>query len=383
MHILFFSHYLGTPTTTFIHNDFVNIGSTPNFKASYLCFNYQNKGQNKFTNVIEIPLQRSNFETKLRWKLELYQLYLDFKNKAFGKRATKAIQAIQPDIIHCHFGYEALSLLENCYNVNQQYIVQFHGYDASQKLKCGSYLRKLKKYSVCNNVHFITVSEYMKNELLQAGITPVNTIKVLYCGVDTDFFTAVATPKTTLLPYTFLQVSGITLKKGHIYTLQAFKLFQEQNITIPAKLILAGKDFMHRQIHNYATQHNLLHNVEFVDEVNPAQVKELMQQANCFVHHSVTSAQNDKEGIPTVLMEAMAMNLPVISTLHAGIPELITDKVNGLLVPEKNIDNYAKAMQAMVVGQYNFAPRESILPKFSSAYHTQALIKLYSRISNS
>ncbi|MEQ1733538.1 MAG: glycosyltransferase family 4 protein [Bacteroidia bacterium] len=217
----------------------------------------------------------------------------------------------------------------------------------------------------------------MKQELLAVGITAINAIKVVYCGINTDFFSPTNNIKTTT-PYTFLQVSGLTAKKGHTYTLQAFAKFQQRNPTLLAKLIIAGKDFLNGAVHSFAKENNLLHNVEFIGEVNAEQIKTLMQQANCFVHHSVTSIQNDKEGIPTVLMEAMAMDLPVISSLHAGIPELITDKQNGLLVPEKDIDAYVNAMQAMATEQYNFTPRASMLDKFSLTNHIHTLTQLYS-----
>lgn len=380
MNILFFSHYLGTATTTFIHNDFVNVGNTPNFTASYLCLKYENKNKNNFTSVFELPLQRSDFEMKIRWKLELYNLYLGFKNKAFGIQANEILQKTKPAIIHCNFGYEALTLLENCYNTKQEYVVHFHGYDASQKLKCKAYVNYLKKYAAYSNVHFLAVSNFMKNELLATGIKPYNVIEIIYYGVNTNFFSPNATP-ANISPYTFLQVSGITPKKGHIYTLQAFNIFQQQNPTLPTKLIIAGKDFMHGAVHNFATNNNLMRNVEFIGEVSPTEIKQLMQNANCFVHHSITSVQNDKEGVPNTIIEAMAMNLPVIATLHAGIPELVTNTVNGLLVPEKDIEAYSKAMQAMATGQHHFSPRESILPKFSSVYHTQQLINLYNSIA--
>jgi colanic acid/amylovoran biosynthesis glycosyltransferase len=69
-----------------------------------------------------------------------------------------------------------------------------------------------------------------------------------------------------------------------------------------------------------------------------AEIAELMRGSDIFLAPSVTSSDGEIEGIPVVLMEAMARGIPVISTWHAGIPELVQDGVSGYLVPERNVE---------------------------------------------
>jgi colanic acid/amylovoran biosynthesis glycosyltransferase len=66
-------------------------------------------------------------------------------------------------------------------------------------------------------------------------------------------------------------------------------------------------------------------------------VIEILESSHIFMLPSVTAANGDQEGLPVALMEAMAMGLPVLSTLHSGIPELVEDGLSGLLVPEKDV----------------------------------------------
>lgn len=66
------------------------------------------------------------------------------------------------------------------------------------------------------------------------------------------------------------------------------------------------------------------------------EVKAMLDDADVFLLPSVTGADGDMEGIPVALMEAMAVGIPVVSTLHSGIPELITSEYSGWLVPENN-----------------------------------------------
>lgn len=68
------------------------------------------------------------------------------------------------------------------------------------------------------------------------------------------------------------------------------------------------------------------------------QVIEILDKAHILLAPSVTDKNGDQEGIPVVLMEAMAMGLPLVSTQHSGIPELIKNGVSGFLVPERNVE---------------------------------------------
>jgi colanic acid/amylovoran biosynthesis glycosyltransferase len=63
-----------------------------------------------------------------------------------------------------------------------------------------------------------------------------------------------------------------------------------------------------------------------------------MSESDIFLAPSVTSLNGDQEGIPVVLMEALASGMPVISTYHSGIPELIEDGKSGFLTPERDVD---------------------------------------------
>ena len=73
-------------------------------------------------------------------------------------------------------------------------------------------------------------------------------------------------------------------------------------------------------------------------------VKQLLEESHVMVAPSLTSDGGDQEGIPNAIKEAMATGLPVISTFHSGIPELVADGVSGLLVPERDAASLADAL---------------------------------------
>ena len=93
---------------------------------------------------------------------------------------------------------------------------------------------------------------------------------------------------------------------------------------------------------------NLNENVSLLGWIRQDEVLNLMDEADILIAPSVTSIENDQEGIPVVLIEAMAKGLPVLSTYHSGIPEIVIDGVNGLLVGERDSDALAEQLLYLV-----------------------------------
>jgi len=112
-----------------------------------------------------------------------------------------------------------------------------------------------------------------------------------------------------------------------------------------------------------------------------ARVLDLMRGADCLALPSVTAADGDEEGIPVTLMEAMAAGLPVVSTDHAGIPELVTDGLTGLLVPERDVSGLAAALERLIT-EPDIGPRlgararEHVAAAFNAETQNRALFDL-------
>jgi colanic acid/amylovoran biosynthesis glycosyltransferase len=105
---------------------------------------------------------------------------------------------------------------------------------------------------------------------------------------------------------------------------------------------IAGDGPLRSDLESQVRESGLSDMVEFLGWKNSEGVAQLMAESDIFVQTSTTSSTGDKEGTPTVLLEAQARGLPVISTWHAGIPEIIDNCSSGLLVPERD----SKAIKA-------------------------------------
>ena len=89
--------------------------------------------------------------------------------------------------------------------------------------------------------------------------------------------------------------------------------------------------------------------VRFTGGLPHARVQAELDAAHVFVLPSVTASDGDMEGVPVALMEAMAAGLPVLSTTHSGIPELIEHDASGLLAPERDPQQLAANMRALAL----------------------------------
>jgi colanic acid/amylovoran biosynthesis glycosyltransferase len=112
--------------------------------------------------------------------------------------------------------------------------------------------------------------------------------------------------------------------------------------------------------------------VTFLGAVDYSVVEREMGLADILVQHSVTAEHGETEGLPVAFCEAMAHQLPIVSTRHAGIPEVVEDGVTGRLVPEKDIESMASAMRDLALDanlrrRFGEQGRRVVEQKFSMA----------------
>ena len=161
-------------------------------------------------------------------------------------------------------------------------------------------------------------------------------VEVVRCGLAKSRFAAPATPPSDAP--VFLSVGRFSPEKGHFVLLDAFA---EVHARIPeARLVLAGDGPMRAQIEARIAKFGLAKSVRLAGWVTSDQVQQELQGARALVHPSFT------EGLPVVIMEAMAGRRPVISTYIAGIPELVRDGETGWLVPAGQVAPLVEAMCA-------------------------------------
>lgn len=160
-------------------------------------------------------------------------------------------------------------------------------------------------------------------------------VHVVHCGLADSAFEHAPTPVPA--QPTFLSVGRFSPEKGHLVLLEAFSKLRETHPE--ARLVLAGDGPMRKEIEARVEREGLGNAVRITGWVTSDQVREELRGARALVHPSFI------EGLPVVIMEAMAEYRPVISTYISGIPELVQSGKNGWLVPAGQAEELAQALQ--------------------------------------
>lgn len=186
----------------------------------------------------------------------------------------------------------------------------------------------------------VAVSSYCRSQILR--VLPYqewHKLKVVHCGLDADYFA----DKDLPLPDapTYLCVGRLSPEKGHLLLLDAFSAVHAEHPE--ARLILAGDgDAMREAIEARIAELGLQEVVEITGWIDADQVKAELARATTLVQPSLI------EGLPVVIMEAMARKRTVISTFIAGIPELVLPNETGWLVPAGEVGALTDAMMQVV-----------------------------------
>ena len=251
-----------------------------------------------------------------------------------------AFRRAQADVVLAQYGTHGIRILKACRRAAVPLVVHFHGADASRhkilRRHAAAYRRMFTQAAAV-----IAVSRAMERQLLSLGC-PSGKLIYCPCGVDCDAFVA-ARPLTA--PPQFLGVGRMVEKKGPNLTLMAFARVLEQRPD--ARLRIIGDGELLDTCRDLAASLAIDHAVVFLGLQSHDVVRQEMQHARAFVQHSVTAADGDSEGTPVSILEAGAAGLPVVSTRHAGIPDVVVERKTGLLVEERSVDEMAQHMLAL------------------------------------
>jgi len=182
-------------------------------------------------------------------------------------------------------------------------------------------------------------------------------VHVVHCGLDRGFHAVAAVPPPTRPR--LVCVGRLCEQKGQLLLLQAAHALRRRGVDI--ELVLAGDGEMRAEVESRIASLGLAPRVRVTGWIDEAQVRDEILAARALVLASFA------EGLPVVVMEAMALRRPVVTTYVAGIPELVRDGENGWLFPAGDVDALAAAMEACL------ATPPDRLARMGEAAHRRAL----------
>lgn len=171
-------------------------------------------------------------------------------------------------------------------------------------------------------------------------------IHIVHCGLSLKAFAPPASKPENEVPV-LLFVAQLAERKGAPFLVEACRILEERGMSFHC-IIVGGGEVEKAQLERLVARYGLQKHVSLTGALPQEEVRTHFERADVFVLPCITAQNGDMDGIPVALMEAMAMEVPTVSTYVSGIPELIEHGASGLLVQEKDAVALADALQQLL-----------------------------------
>ena len=334
--ILIVSPHKVALTETFINSHIERLDANKFYLYGY-DLNYRD-GNDK--SLADFYKDKPNFFSRFK---SLLPHYLYYKLEQHRKRQnsnenliSRYIRENKIDLVLAEYGIAGSYIAPICKVLNIPLLVHFHGYDASRYDILESYKTGYQlMFQTAQRI--IVVSKAMAKALESLGC-PKNKLVLNTYGPHPDFTKTTVNYGSNYL----ISVGRQTFKKAPYLLLLAFKKVIGQNPELRLKIIGDGE--LYGITKNMIKSLGLEKQVFLLGGLERPEIIKQMKTAFVFVQHSIVAHNGDSEGTPVGIIEAMAAGLPVVSTKHAGIPDVVKHKNTGYLVEENDVNEMAKYM---------------------------------------
>jgi glycosyltransferase involved in cell wall biosynthesis len=232
----------------------------------------------------------------------------------------------------------------------------------------------------------ITCTEYNRSFLSQLCPESKDKIFLNYHGVDVQKFSVDANERLSTYAadvegkkgkFHFLSIGRLVESKGYETLIDAYALLRRNGVDYES--VIVGSGPLRKSLQKRIYAYGLNDMVKLRTEMPQDQLRDLYRKAFVFVMASIVARNGDRDGIPNVLFEAMAMSVPVIVTSISGIPEAVTHRRTGLVVPPKDPQHLADAITELMqdpalARKLGRQGRSEIESRFHADVHMQQLI---------
>jgi colanic acid/amylovoran biosynthesis glycosyltransferase len=282
--------------------------------------------------------------------------------------------------IHAHYAYHSASAARVAASLaGIGYSFTAHANDIYRS--CWQMREKIESAVFCATCTGYN-AEYLREHYAQS--CPDRVIKV-YHGIDLEHFKC--RPRNRALPgqapFRILSVGRLREKKGFAFLIEACALLKNRGFPIKATIVGEGPD--RETLETLIAKEGLNSIVRLTGSIPHREVRKLLEDADVFVLPCIIASDGSRDGIPNVILEAMAMRLPVVSTTVSAIPEAVEHGSTGLLVEPDNASALAEALSGLASApderiRMGEAGREKVARDFDLTINTGALVSLFRNV---
>jgi colanic acid/amylovoran biosynthesis glycosyltransferase len=233
--------------------------------------------------------------------------------------------------VHAHFGTNSTEVVMLSRLLGgPSYSFTVHGPEEFDKPK---FLHLEEK--ITHAAFVVGISSFGKSQLFrQVGHEQWSKVKIVHCGLESKFYDYEASPAYDSKQ--LVCVGRLCEQKGQLLLVEAARILRDRGQDF--ELVLAGDGELREEIEFLIDKYGLQKLVKITGWISSNQVREYMLSSRALVLASFA------EGLPVVIMEAMSLKVPVLTTYIAGIPELVIPDVTGWLIPAGSVDALVEAM---------------------------------------
>jgi glycosyltransferase involved in cell wall biosynthesis len=305
---------------------------------------------------------------------DLRSRWMTWLHFAEGVYAAHLLRKRSFDQLHAHFADRAATVaLVASRLLGIPYSLTAHANDI--------YVKPVLLCEKMSEARFVTTcTRYNYTHLLRLmGEGFGNKLHLVYHGLDLTRYRLVSSFSTRDRPL-LLSVGRLTEKKGFAYLIDACGHLKNQGYDFECHII--GEGPLRPELEQQIDRLRLQDRVTLCGALAHEAVVDKYREATLFVLPCIVAEDGDRDGIPNVLIEAMAMQLPVVSTYHSSIPELVEDGTSGFLVPPKDKEALAEALVRLLdnralcteLGQNG---REKVLKDFDLDKNAKHMFNLF------
>ena len=237
----------------------------------------------------------------------------------------------------------------------------------------------LLKEKLANAKFASTCTAYNRSYLSQFGKDLFNhKLLCIYHGLELERY--VNEQRTRRGRSVILSVGQLQERKGLGYLVEACGILRDRGIQFECRIIGEGplRPILQEQIHQLGLEDSVL----LVGALPHEEVIIQYQEATVFALPAILGKDGDRDGIPNVILEALSMGLPVVSTAHSGIPEVIEEGVDGLLVPPEDAQALSSALERLISdpemrNAFGKAGRQIVADRFNPEKNARRLLEAF------
>jgi colanic acid/amylovoran biosynthesis glycosyltransferase len=312
------------------------------YQTFVICKERQGVQQFPFPDVETAPEVRSNFVRRFWLKYVKREPPIVYRGE-YGVLA-RLLERRAADLLHIYFGHTGVHLLPFLRRWPRPALVSFHGMDVQSRTDRPGYEDLLR--ALLREIPLVLArSESLKSRLLGLGCPPAK-VRLNRTGIPMDAYPFSKRRRPVDGAWQFVQACRLIEKKGLEVALRAFARFAAH---YPAAIFtIAGDGPLREPLETLAADLGIANKVRFAGFIDQARLYDLYRHSHVFLHPSHMTADQNQEGIPNSMLEAMATGLPVVATRHGGIPEAVRHGVSGLLGAERDEDGLYENMRQLV-----------------------------------